>query len=207
MPDFQTFASTLGGSAIEMAESAFKREGQLTGTPTGFKRLNELLGGLQPSDLIILAGRPAMGKTALATNIAFNAAKSRGAGAKGKRSRKHVVAFYSLEMSSEQLALTHPWQNNRASRQTGSGVVRLTSTTSTKCFEAAEDLSRLEPVYRRHASDQLSRRCAHAPGRLLRTEKRLDLNCRGLPATDAGRRRTRRGPTTGSRKFQRSPVA
>ena len=72
---FQSFASTLA-SAIEMAESAFKREGQLTGTPTGFKRLNELLGGLQPSDLIILAGRPAMGKTALATNIAFNAAKS-----------------------------------------------------------------------------------------------------------------------------------
>src|SRR3546814_19174449 len=59
-----------------MAESAFRREGMLTGVTTGLEGLDRLLGGLQRSDLLILAGRPGRGKTALATNIAFNAARA-----------------------------------------------------------------------------------------------------------------------------------
>src|SRR6185312_15883384 len=81
--------------AIQSAESAFKREGKTVGVASGFIDLDKKLGGLHPSDLIILAGRPSMGKTALATNIAFNAAKS---------AERSIVAFFSLEMSAEQLA-------------------------------------------------------------------------------------------------------
>src|SRR5215831_4514345 len=62
--------------AVNMAEAAVKREGHVTGVTTGLIDLDKKLGGLQPSDLIILAGRPSMGKTALATNMAFNAAQS-----------------------------------------------------------------------------------------------------------------------------------
>ncbi|UFX98378.1 Replicative DNA helicase [Candidatus Gromoviella agglomerans] len=85
-------------SAIKNAELAFKRETHIIGTTTGLIDLDKLLGGLHPSDLIILAGRPSMGKTALATNIAFNAAID-------IKNNKKCVAFFSLEMSSEQLAL------------------------------------------------------------------------------------------------------
>ena len=60
---------------IEMASAAYKNEGGIVGVPTGLRDLDDKLGGLHQSDLIILAGRPSMGKTALATNIAFNAAK------------------------------------------------------------------------------------------------------------------------------------
>lgn len=93
--------------AIDMAEAAYKRDGDLVGVPTGFRDLDQRLGGLHESDLLIIAARPSMGKTALATNIAFNAANS-------KRRRqdengtevedREVVAFFSLEMSSDQLA-------------------------------------------------------------------------------------------------------
>jgi replicative DNA helicase len=88
--------------AIETAENAARRGGGMTGITTGFKDMNKLLGGLHPSDLIILAARPSMGKTAFATNMAFNAARAylRSAGKEGGR-----VAFFSLEMSAEQLAL------------------------------------------------------------------------------------------------------
>ncbi len=87
--------------AIKMAEAAHKRDGGLAGVGTGFTDLDKILGGLHPSDLIILAGRPSMGKTALATNIAFNAAADYmdAGGQEGA-----VVGFFSLEMSSEQLA-------------------------------------------------------------------------------------------------------
>ncbi len=88
-------------AAINAAEAAFKRDAQLTGVPSGLIDLDELLGGMHRSDLIILAGRPSMGKTALATNIAFNAAKSRHH--KGEDDGA-VVGFFSLEMSGEQLA-------------------------------------------------------------------------------------------------------
>ena len=86
--------------ARAMAEAAFSRDGGLSGIATGLRDIDALLGGLQPSDLMILAGRPGMGKTALACNIAFNIAKNAGPEASGGK-----VAFYSLEMSSEQLAL------------------------------------------------------------------------------------------------------
>jgi replicative DNA helicase len=95
-------------SAIDMAQSAFQREGRLAGVATGFKKLDLLLGGLHPSDLVVLAARPSMGKTALATNIAFNAAKAYREIVDEARNRHvadgAVVGFFSLEMSAEQLA-------------------------------------------------------------------------------------------------------
>lgn len=89
--------------ALEEAEQAFKREGHVVGVTTGLKDLDRRLGGLHGSDLIILAGRPAMGKTALATNIAFNAAQAKRTGEEDDASTNHVL-FFSLEMSAEQLA-------------------------------------------------------------------------------------------------------
>ena len=84
---------------IEMASNAYKNEEGIVGVPTGLRDLDDRLGGLHQSDLIIIAGRPSMGKTALATNIAFNAAQKLQEG-----QRKSSVAFFSLEMSSEQLS-------------------------------------------------------------------------------------------------------
>ena len=84
---------------IEMASNAYKNEEGIVGVPTGLKDLDDRLGGLHKSDLVIIAGRPSMGKTALATNIAFNAAKKI-----QEMGEKSSVAFFSLEMSSEQLS-------------------------------------------------------------------------------------------------------
>ena len=89
-------------SAIQTAEEAFKRDSHITGVTTGLVDLDAKLGGLHRSDLIILAGRPSMGKTALATNIAINASKAHRA---SKGVDGAVVAIFSLEMSSEQLAM------------------------------------------------------------------------------------------------------
>jgi replicative DNA helicase len=88
-------------SALGMAEAAYKRDGNVTGVATGLTGLNRKLGGLQKSDLIILAGRPAMGKTALATNLGFHAAQH---GIDPDTGLPFKVAFFSMEMSSEQLA-------------------------------------------------------------------------------------------------------
>jgi replicative DNA helicase len=88
-------------AAIETARLAKASDSQVTGVTSGLIDLDKQLGGMHKSDLIILAGRPSMGKTALATNIAFNAAK-RYAETNGKEGA--VVGFFSLEMSSEQLA-------------------------------------------------------------------------------------------------------
>ncbi len=84
---------------IEMASAAYKNEGGIVGVPTGLRDLDDKLGGLHQSDLIIIAGRPSMGKTSLATNIAFNAAKYI-----QDNGKKSSIAFFSLEMSSEQLS-------------------------------------------------------------------------------------------------------
>ena len=84
---------------IEMASAAYKNEGGIVGVPTGLRDLDDKLGGLHQSDLIIIAGRPSMGKTSLATNIAFNAAKNI-----QDTGKKSSIAFFSLEMSSEQLS-------------------------------------------------------------------------------------------------------
>ena len=84
---------------IQMATLAMQNDQGIVGVPTGLNELDEKLGGLHKSDLIILAGRPSMGKTALATNIAYNAAQNI-----LKRQEKSSIAFFSLEMSSEQLS-------------------------------------------------------------------------------------------------------
>jgi replicative DNA helicase len=98
--------------AIEMAGAAYERDGGLSGIATGLRDLDAKMGGLQSSDLIVLAGRPSMGKTALVTNIAFNVAKARARSwaerpELDRESPEHsgaIVGFFSLEMSAEQLA-------------------------------------------------------------------------------------------------------
>ena len=84
---------------IEMASAAYKNDEGIVGVPTGLTDLDDRLGGLHNSDLIIIAGRPSMGKTALATNIAFHAAEKL-----QEKGKKSSIAFFSLEMSSEQLS-------------------------------------------------------------------------------------------------------
>ena len=84
---------------IEMASNAYKNEEGIVGVPSGLRDLDDRLGGMHKSDLIIIAGRPSMGKTALATNIAFHAAKNI-----HQKGEKSCIAFFSLEMSSEQLS-------------------------------------------------------------------------------------------------------
>ena len=105
---FVDFSEALRG-AVTMAAEAYGRDGGLSGISTGLMDLDKQLGGLHPSDLLILAGRPSMGKTALATNIAFNVAKAYAWEPQPDGSRKTVnggiVAFFSLEMSAEQLSM------------------------------------------------------------------------------------------------------
>ncbi|MEM9032628.1 MAG: replicative DNA helicase [Pseudomonadota bacterium] len=104
---FQSFLSAVT-DAVKVANAAYQRDGGLAGLSTGFVDLDKKLGGLHKSDLLILAGRPSMGKTSLATNIAFNIAKSykRGTLKDGSTGAVDggVVGFFSLEMSAEQLA-------------------------------------------------------------------------------------------------------
>jgi replicative DNA helicase len=101
---FEPFSSALT-DAIDMAANAYRRDGGLSGLATGFSDLDQRMGGLQPSDLIIIAGRPSMGKTALATNIAYHVAKTyRRDGESDHAVDGAVVGFFSLEMSAEQLA-------------------------------------------------------------------------------------------------------
>jgi replicative DNA helicase len=97
---FQKLEKALVAS-IRMAEQAHKRDSHVTGVTTGLRDLDRKLGGLQRSDLLILAGRPSMGKSALATNIAFNAAR---AYYDSESKEGAAVAFFTLEMSSEQIA-------------------------------------------------------------------------------------------------------
>ena len=104
---FQRFSEALK-VAVDMAARAYEREGSLSGIATGLTDLDRYMGGLQASDLVILAGRPGMGKSALATNIAFNVAKAyqgqtRADGAI-EAANGGVVGFFTLEMSAEQLA-------------------------------------------------------------------------------------------------------
>jgi replicative DNA helicase len=105
---FMTFSDALRG-AVEMAAEAYSRDGGLAGVSTGLIDLDQKLGGLHPSDLIILAARPSMGKSSLATNIAFDVARNYAWEPQPDGGRKTVsggvVAFFSLEMSSEQLAM------------------------------------------------------------------------------------------------------
>jgi replicative DNA helicase len=104
---FGSFGDALA-EAIEMASAAFERDGGLSGIATGLADLDRAMGGLQRSDLVILAGRPGMGKTALATNVAFNVARAYRGETQEDGTTKTVdggiVGFFSLEMSAEQLA-------------------------------------------------------------------------------------------------------
>jgi replicative DNA helicase len=104
---FESFTDAVK-TAVDMANAAFMRDGHLSGVATGLRDLDRRMGGLQPSDLIIIAGRPGMGKTSLATNIAFNIASNyepaQQADGSVKAKNGGVIGFFSLEMSSEQLA-------------------------------------------------------------------------------------------------------
>ncbi len=101
---FEPFSAALT-DAIDMAANAYRRDGGLSGLATGFADLDHRMGGLQPSDLIIVAGRPSMGKTALATNIAYHVARTYRAEQDSENALDGaVVGFFSLEMSAEQLA-------------------------------------------------------------------------------------------------------
>ena len=104
---FQRFATALT-TAVDMAAKAYQRDGKLSGLATGLNDMDRMMGGLQPSDLVILAGRPGMGKTSLATNVAYNIAKAwRGEVRSDGRTETvdgGIVGFFSLEMSAPQLA-------------------------------------------------------------------------------------------------------
>src|SRR5882757_4173672 len=104
---FQRFAQALT-TAVDMAARAYQRDGKLSGLATGLKDLDAKMGGLQSSDLIIVAGRPGMGKTALATNIAYNIARAWNGETRAdghlETTNGGIVGFFSLEMSAEQLA-------------------------------------------------------------------------------------------------------
>ena len=105
---FMALDEALSG-AVLMAAEAYNRDGGLAGVSTGLKDLDQMLGGLHPSDLLILAARPSMGKSSLAMNIAFNVARKYAWEPRPDGSRNTVdggvVAFFSLEMSAEQLAM------------------------------------------------------------------------------------------------------
>jgi replicative DNA helicase len=104
---FETFDAA-ADTAIDRAAKAYQRDGGLSGLATGLADLDAKVGGLQPTDLVVIAGRPGMGKTSLATNIAFNVASARQQALQLEPTAQEpaggIVAFFSLEMSSEQLA-------------------------------------------------------------------------------------------------------
>ncbi len=125
---------------IEMASSAYKNDEGIVGVPTGLTDLDDRLGGLHQSDLIIIAGRPSMGKTALATNIAFNAAKKL-----QDDGKKSSIAFFSLEMSSEQLSTRILAEQSRIkSNDIRRG--RISEEQFDKFIETSKDISEL-PLY------------------------------------------------------------
>ena len=128
--------------SLHMAEEAYKRDSHVTGVTTGLRDMDRKLGGFQRSDLVILAGRPSMGKTALATNFAFNAARNayESGGKEGS-----AVAFFSLEMSSEQLATRLLGEHSRVpSDKIRRGDIKADD--FTKFMEATKLLSRV-PLY------------------------------------------------------------
>ena len=125
---------------IEMASNAYKNDEGIVGVPTGLTDLDDRLGGLHKSDLLIIAGRPSMGKTALATNIAFNAAKKI-----QDDGKKSSIAFFSLEMSSEQLSTRILAEQSRIkSNDIRRG--RISEDQFDKFIETSKDISEL-PLY------------------------------------------------------------
>ena len=135
-------------AALDMAERAFKRDSHIVGVTTGFRDIDERLGGLHPSDLVILAGRPAMGKTALAANIACNAASAykKIMTEDGREIEEGgVVLFFSLEMSAEQLAgrLISTWSGVSSDRIRRGAIE---SEEFERIVVASQELSRI-PLY------------------------------------------------------------
>ena len=125
---------------IEMASNAYKNDEGIVGVPTGLTDLDDRLGGLHKSDLLIIAGRPSMGKTALATNIAFNAAKKI-----QDDGRKSTIAFFSLEMSSEQLSTRILAEQSRI-RSNDIRRGRISEDQFDKFIETSKNISEL-PLY------------------------------------------------------------
>ena len=125
---------------IEMAQVAYKNDEGIVGVPTGLTDLDDRLGGLHKSDLLIIAGRPSMGKTALATNIAFNAAKKI-----QEDGRKSTIAFFSLEMSSEQLSTRILAEQSRI-RSNDIRRGRISEDQFDKFIETSKDIADL-PLY------------------------------------------------------------
>jgi len=145
---FQSFLKAVT-DAVNVANAAYQREGGLAGVSTGLIDMDKKLGGLHRSDLLILAGRPSMGKTSLATNIAFNVAKAYKKGKKPDGTEGTVdggvVGFYSLEMSAEQLAARIL---SEASEVPSEQIRRgdMTETEFRRFVEAAKDLEAC-PLY------------------------------------------------------------
>ena len=125
---------------IEMASNAYKNDEGIVGVPTGLTDLDDRLGGLHKSDLLIIAGRPSMGKTALATNIAFHAAKKI-----QEDGRKSTIAFFSLEMSSEQLSTRILAEQSRI-RSNDIRRGRISEDQFDKFIETSKDIADL-PLY------------------------------------------------------------
>lgn len=135
--------------AIAMADRALNSGGHLSGITTGFDSVNAKIGGLHRSDLLILAGRPGMGKTSLATNIAFNAARrwmdDQRAGIAPDKSVGAKVAFFSLEMSADQLATRILAEQSRISSE-ALRMGKISRAEFRQLAEAASDLQQL-PLY------------------------------------------------------------
>jgi replicative DNA helicase len=146
--------------AVDAAQRVYQANGKIIGVPTGLIDLDRVLGGLQNTDLIIIAGRPAMGKTALATNIAENAAR-----------QQKSVAFFSLEMSQRQLAgrILAGITGITAERQRGGP---LTSTDVVRLSEAAQQIRSI-PI---HIDDTAAASVAQLKGRAKRFKRRYGLD-------------------------------
>jgi replicative DNA helicase len=173
---FQRFAQALT-SAVDVAAKAYQRDGKLSGISTGLHDLDRMMGGLQKSDLIVLAGRPGMGKTALATNIAYNVAKAYRAAdptpdGRIETANGGIVGFFSLEMSAEQLA------TRIIAEQTGIASYRIRrgeieSSDFDRIAEAARDME-LVPLYIDETGG-LSIAALAARARRLKRQRGLDL--------------------------------
>ena len=157
--DFRSFKD-ISVDAIAIMEAAYRQEAGMTGVSTGLRDLDDLLGGLHRSDLVILAARPGMGKTSLATNIAFHAAKQYRAEVQDDGTARvvdgAVVGFFSLEMSSEQL-VTRVLAEESA-HSVGPAAPRPDQQSRLRRHRAGKPGAVAHPVlYRRHAG-------AHHPG-------------------------------------------
>ncbi len=194
-------------TAIDMASAAYQRDGHLSGLATGLDDLDRLMGGLQPSDLIILAGRPGMGKSSLATNIGFNIARNwRGevqADGTTKTVDGGVVGFFSLEMSSEQLATRIISEQSEVS----SADIRrggITEEQFSHIVAAAREMNRV-PLY--HRPDRRPHdRPACRPGTAAEAPARPRPPRRRLHPADAGLVPSRlRQPRAGSHRDHQQP--